>query len=240
MRLKIEHNVEAIAGQLSAFERKQLPYATAVALTRTAKRAQTKVRRNLPRRFTIRNQWVSKGILIKPATKKKPEAVVYSRDDFMVRQEEGGAKRPKSGRHIAVPGSGTKRSKRGIVTKAKRPRRVMEKPGVFIAPISAYGRYGRDSRPSDASWGRRNRSTARADAHGDALGIWQRKGRARVMQRGRYKGRKRQPITLLFWLGESVQVKKRWGFTELVRSAVTREFEKEFADAVEMALATSK
>jgi hypothetical protein len=82
-----------------------LPYATAVALTRTAKRAQTKIRRNLPRRFIIRKKWVGKGVQIKPATKKRHVAVIFSRDEFMVRQEEGGIKRPK-GRHIAVPGSG--------------------------------------------------------------------------------------------------------------------------------------
>jgi hypothetical protein len=60
------------------------------------------------------------------------------------------------------------------------------------------------------------------------------------MTRGRYKGYKRQPISLLYYLGTSFHVKGRWGFNEQVRSAVNREFAREFNEALQMALATAR
>lgn len=112
----------------------QVPFAAAMALTRTAQDAQLELRRQLPQRFTIRNTWVSQGIRIVPATKTSLQSVVFSRDDFMVRQETGGTKTPTSGSSIAVP-EGVRVNKRGIVTAANRPRRLLEKPRTFIATI---------------------------------------------------------------------------------------------------------
>lgn len=111
----------------------QVPFATALALTRTAQDAQAEVRRELTTRFTIRNNWVSQGIRIIKATKQNLEAVVYSKDDFMVLQEKGGAKTPR-GNSIAIP-EGARTNKRGIVTAANRPGALRSRPGVFRARI---------------------------------------------------------------------------------------------------------
>lgn len=113
---------------------KQVPFATALALTRTAQDAQFEVRRQLPSRFIIRNSWISQGIRITPATKSTLESAVYSKDDFMVRQETGGTKTPISGSSIAVP-EAVRTNKRGIVTAANRPRALLNKPRTFIATI---------------------------------------------------------------------------------------------------------
>ena len=49
--IDLQHNYDLKAAELTTLERKQLPFAFALACTNTARRGQTKVRRNLPRRF---------------------------------------------------------------------------------------------------------------------------------------------------------------------------------------------
>lgn len=112
---------------------KQFPFATALALTRTAQDVQVEERRDLPRKFTLRNNWVSQGIRIKAATKSDLQAVVYQRDDFMALQETGGTKSP-HGRSIAIP-KAVRTNKRGIVPTGRYPRPLLDKPGVFLATI---------------------------------------------------------------------------------------------------------
>lgn len=112
---------------------RQLPFATALALTRTVQDAQAEVRRELPSRFTLRNDWVAKGIRIERATKQTLEASIFSVDDFMILQEKGGTKTPQ-GRSLAVP-LDARTNKRGIITAANRPTALRSKPGVFRATI---------------------------------------------------------------------------------------------------------
>jgi hypothetical protein len=112
---------------------RQLPFATALALTRTAQEIQAEVRAELPQRFTIRNDWVSKGIRIEKATKQNLEATVYSKDAFMVLQETGGVKTSR-GTAQGIP-MDVKASARGIVPKGLWPRALLGNPKVFRARI---------------------------------------------------------------------------------------------------------
>lgn len=114
-----------------------IPYACARTLTMLAQDAQAEVRRELPRRFTIRNTFVEKGVKIKPASKSNLQSEVYAQMegafslDFMLLQEEGGTKRPR-GQNLAIPVD-AKRSKRDIVTQANRPKALLRKKGYFIS-----------------------------------------------------------------------------------------------------------
>lgn len=112
---------------------KQVPFATALALTRTAQDVQAEVRRQLPRRFTIRNNWVSQGIRITKATKQDLTATVYSKDKFMKLQETGGVKTSK-GTAQGIPVD-VKASARGIVPRGLWPRALLGRPDVFRAVI---------------------------------------------------------------------------------------------------------
>ena len=148
-RIEIDYTQTML--DLDRIQRRQLPFATALALTRTGQDAQAKVREELPGRFRLTSQWVPRGIRITPATKSNPEVVVYSRDQFMALQETGGTKRPGSHRFLAVPRDGVKRTQKGRISKAGRPGRVMQKSNTFI-----------DRAP------------------GGMLGIWQRRTKKRV------------------------------------------------------------
>lgn len=82
---------------------KQIPFALALALTRTAQAAQADLRAHLGDDFTIRTGWLAKGIGITPATKGKLRAEVGSKDAFMETQAEGGTKRAHGGKLLAIP-----------------------------------------------------------------------------------------------------------------------------------------
>ena len=112
---------------------RQIPFSTALALTRTAKDCQAEVRAELPSRFTIRNGGVSRGIRIKAATKSNLESSIFSLDDFMVLQETGGVKTP-SGSNLAIP-EDVRTSKAGLVLAGNRPAALRGNPGVFRARI---------------------------------------------------------------------------------------------------------
>jgi len=143
-RVTINTDAGDLVRTLERFRVNQYPFAAAVALTRTAQDAQAEVRAELPTRFTIRNRWVSQGIRIVPAKKNCLEAEVGSRDDFMALQETVGIKRPR-GEPLAVPTEKVRRTKRGLISKAQRPRQVLQKPKVFLVQSAGGGMGSRTS-----------------------------------------------------------------------------------------------
>lgn len=150
MSFAIDVNIPDVQDRLTRMARKQVPFATALALTWTAKDAQKAVIDELPKRFTIRSPWIERGIRIRKATKHKPEATVFSRDPFMRLQEEGGTKRP-SGKTFAIPAQ-IRKSKAQRITKAKRPARVLKQKSTYIAPLKGknagiFRKVGKKGRP---------------------------------------------------------------------------------------------
>jgi hypothetical protein len=115
-----------VMGQLP----KQIRYASAVALTRTAQDAQEEVRRQLPSRFIMRSQWVPKGIRIQRATKTTLESTVRVLDDFMALQETGGF-----GESSVPIGARPKPTSR--TPPSKWPGALLKKPKHFIGPIKS-------------------------------------------------------------------------------------------------------
>ncbi len=134
---------------LDALRFKQVPFATALALTRIAAEAQAEVRKQLPKRFTIRRSWVASGIRTTRATKRKPESSVYTVDEFMALQESGGVKRGRKAQAIPV---GVRKSKRQVVGRARWPKALSKKPKHFIAQVGGtrgvFKRTGRGGRGS--------------------------------------------------------------------------------------------
>ena len=82
---------------------KQVRFAAAKALTRTAQAAQAEVKRQLPKRFTIRTNWVPNGIRIRPANTSTLSASVLVMNRFMALQETGGDKTSPFGEALGVP-----------------------------------------------------------------------------------------------------------------------------------------
>ena len=105
MKVTITNNATKVAADLDAAARRQIPFATAVTLTRVSQDAKAELRSGLRGYFTIRSGWVSRGIVHEPARKSTwpIAAVVATRDGFMARQAEGGLKRAATGKKLGLP-----------------------------------------------------------------------------------------------------------------------------------------
>ena len=102
----------------------QMPFAAALALTRTAQAAQADVRSQLGESFTLRNGWVSKGMRITAAKKANLEATVYTKDWFMALHQQGGERVSTSPGKDAIP-IGARVRPRDMTRKASYPGKLL-------------------------------------------------------------------------------------------------------------------
>ncbi len=104
---------------------KQLRYATAVTLTRSAEHAQESILSRTRDVFTIRKNWLTPGYMFginrKTARADDLTAEVYTRAPWMLLQEEGGVKLPKK-QYLAVPQEGVRRTKKDLIPASQKPR----------------------------------------------------------------------------------------------------------------------
>lgn len=122
LTISVQSDIEAARRKLSSMtEARQLRFATAVALTRSAREVQAEVRKNMPSRFTLRRDWVVKGIQVEKAKPADLVATVFSRDKFMGLQEAGGPKSPLR-QYLAIPTKAVRRTPKDIIRKADRPK----------------------------------------------------------------------------------------------------------------------
>jgi len=117
---------------------KQLPFATARALTLTAQDAQAAVRTGMQQRFTIRNAWSQRGIIVKPADKNvipaRSAVMVGDIWNYLFLQESGGEKTPTGSLHIAVP-EDIRSSPSQILRSQLRPKALLARKDVFIKDL---------------------------------------------------------------------------------------------------------
>lgn len=131
--LAIKIDASEFERAMRGFER-QIPFAIALALTRTAQDAQAVVKAHLGDEFTIRTPWIAKGIRIQAAKKADLAATVGSVDRFMEPQAVGGIKTALKGKMVGVPmvGKGRPRPTIKAVTRpSKWPGALTKKANVF-------------------------------------------------------------------------------------------------------------
>lgn len=118
------HGLEAWTAKIRNLP-KQLRYATAVAITRSAEHAQDAILARTRDVFTIRKNWLTPGykfgINRKAARKDDLSASVYTRAPWMLLHEEGGNKLPKK-QYLAVPQEGVRRTKKDLIPASQKPR----------------------------------------------------------------------------------------------------------------------
>lgn len=136
MDIEIKTNVTKTLAQLDDFAYKQVPFASALALTRIAQRVQKSSQSALSKYFTIRTPWVSKGIRIEPARKNDwpyQEAVVGSKDPFMALQALGGVKKGLK-QNVAIP-IGARPTKLSTTPRSMWPKKLLssKKQHAFIS-----------------------------------------------------------------------------------------------------------
>lgn len=147
VQVRVTTNLKEFQGWISLAATKQIPFATALALTRTAKTAREVVVFGLPARFTVRGQKLAQSIRYKPANKRdwpRPSSSVYTLAEALVLQELGGTKRPRR-RDLAIPGAGTRPTAQTTISKAKRPAAVLKRRGYFLGHLKSGPSAGADA-----------------------------------------------------------------------------------------------
>lgn len=212
--VQVRIDTRATEKALSDIERKQFPFVLAKTVTGLAKGAQEQIRKELPRRFHIRNTWTAKGIRIEPAQKATvkskgfAEAVVKDVDPYMATQEAGGPKRLRShGRatgtrkRIAVPIDPKLRTTTGKIRSGKKPAQIL------------------------------NKTTSRG-IH-KAFIIKAASGVALIAMRST---KKRFPLKFLYTLTPKARIQPRFHFKETVQSYTDKNFKRVFDSTMRKAL----
>lgn len=113
-----------------AWARDQLPFATAAALTDTAKAAAAHVRDGLTEHFTVRNLGFRNAVQYQAADKRARPimAKVGTAEwaEFLTLHALGGVKRARGGHRVAVPTTAVKRTASGRIPKRLKPRTLRE------------------------------------------------------------------------------------------------------------------
>lgn len=105
LSISVKADVAEVTRYLSKVERKQLPFATALALTRTAQDAQKAVKAQLPRKLDRPKPFTISGVAVLRADKLALVSTVYFKPttaEYLKYVLEGGTKRGR-GRGVIVP-----------------------------------------------------------------------------------------------------------------------------------------
>lgn len=134
--VSVSIDISGYLENVEAARNKDIPYATALTLTRVAQDGQIEMRRQVAQKFKLRNAWTQQGIKITPAEKVSwpITAEVYTdtanatsgAPDYLVKQEDGGEKVPFGGRqHIAIPTKYLRKYAPSIIPDPMRPRNLL-------------------------------------------------------------------------------------------------------------------
>lgn len=225
MTYSVTLDIKSFMRGMDEVTKKQLPFAMAKALTNTAQDCQRKLIDDLDEYFTIRNNFVAKGIRTTPARKNKNINDMYSMvgslEKFMKLQAEGGTKES-SGKALGVPTvgpHGTRKTEAAKITQSLRMSNMLKdyKQGGKRTPGKAkrlqprYKRYFIAPLPNMK-----------------ARGIWLR------------TTKKHYPIHLMYIFEHRVRIPKRWPIQEQVRKEVNAVWERNARIALMQALATAR
>ena len=232
-RSRISINLDPFLRSLNSLERKNLPFAQAVALNNTAFEAKTALVEKMPKEFDLRSPRPVKGFRVDKANKKQPipTAVVFHLDEWMAIHAVGGEKRPTKGRSMGVPAAETQKKGRAPSGKIRErwwPRNLAKNPG-FADPAAA-GRMG--------GRGKKGKGQTKAflmiSKNGEKV-IVRRTSRS---SEGR-EGANRWDLVDLYYLKKEVKVRPRWDFVPTVHEVAAARLGPNFQEALARALASS-
>lgn len=220
--ITVSSNLASVVRDLDDLTKKQVPYATAVALTRTAGDARDYLRDHFKDHFTVRGAWVAKTSIQRDKAIKGPSPVarVGSLYEPMADHVEGGEKTGKG--EVGVP-VWARRKEADRTRPQNFPGKLAQRGDFFAAPFS--------------------RSPFRVGAGTDGYGIFQRLGRRKGSGMGPKKkrsGPKKRRLRLWWTIHDSVQIKPDWPFEREVVGVVESEMLDHFIAALEQARATAR
>ncbi len=238
----VRTDLEKLIKDLDDLTKKELPFATARALTKTAQEVRDKLRGQLDEHFTTRNKWVERSIQIDAANKRdhEPVARVGSLYEPMSDHVEGGTKEGKDGRSVGIP-VWARPTAEDRTRPSQFPGKLAEKSAFFVAPFS-----------------RGDFKVGAGVSSPDGVGVFQRLGKYRKKRKPKpvegastvpkkkrkpaKDGEKRDARRLRLWwvLEDEVKIKDDWPFEEEGTSVVEQRLIDLFWQSLEEARATSK
>lgn len=222
--ISVRADFQAAARGLSALERKQLPFATATALTSLAKLAQAAEKKALPQIFDRPTPFTVNSIGVKGARKASLVATVFVKDiaaAYLAPFEFGGPhKLIGSGRTWLNPKDKALLNQYGNFSKSAIDR-LKARPDVFVGTVHT--------------------------RNGEQIGgVWQRPAPTKIINTPGKRGTKLRGanktghLKLLVRFGDAMPVKQHLNFGKRSEATVKANAAAEFAKALAKALATAK
>lgn len=221
--INVRANVKDITKRLDDFARKQVPYATALALTQLAKEVKDEEQRNLRATFKNPKPFTVNAIGVQSARKDDPHAVVFMRPvaaRYLKPYETGGA-HVLPGRALLNP-KDIKLDQYGQLPQ-RALQRLKARSDIFIGPVKTKA--------------------------GVINGVWQRPYiRQNQMIRGQSRKQSRLPrganttgkLKLLIRFGDALPVKKQLNWGAHAKAIVARRFNAVFGAALGRAIAGAR
>ena len=135
MQISVTSNVDAVHRRMSDLQRRQLPFATSLALTQTVRDAKGVMDRKLDVVIDRPTPFTQRGIAIKAARKTLLTASVFFKEmqaRYLALQETGGVRYPKR-RALVIP-SETQANKYGNLPRG-RVKRLLARKDVFSGTV---------------------------------------------------------------------------------------------------------
>jgi hypothetical protein len=138
LKISVRSNVKQFTKGLTRIQKKQVPFATARALTWTAQDVQKAIVDRIQGAFNVTKKWWLKqqptGIKVRPAKKTNLSTRVYTNAHFAKLQEDGGTKRPARAKNLLVPTGKVPKSRRksgGAAVMLKGKKTFSTKKGIY-------------------------------------------------------------------------------------------------------------
>jgi hypothetical protein len=203
----------------------QVPFAMALALTRTAQDVNQELKGDLGRHFEIRRKWVAGGMRITPAKKTHLRAEVGSIDEFMALHAGGGFDEPRAGTGALGVPIGARPSKEAVTPRSKWPGAMLARAGK-----QTERRLARAAARDTGKKRRRSRARPKPFLRtvGGRLGIYIR------------DGREQSPIRPLWVFKKRVRIPDDWPFDKTVMKTIDRVWDSRAVESMEKALFTRR
>lgn len=138
MQMRVKTNIPDVR-RIVGKQRSQVPFATAVALTATAKSAQKRAESLIDERFDKPTPFTKKGVAILPARKSRLMSRVFVKDrqaTYLAMQETGGTRTP-SGRALVIPAN-VRRNRYGNIARGG-VQRLLARADTFSGRVNGVG-----------------------------------------------------------------------------------------------------
>lgn len=217
VQVSIKSNIDDVMKEMTHLERKQLPFATMLAINDTAFAGQRAAKRGMKQYLDNPTPWTVRGVRVKKAKKKDLSGAVYmagipglpganqDRNDYISMQTEGGSRLAK-GRYLAIP-TKAGRNKYGNV-----PRKI-DKLNTMLSDKTRF-------------------FVGTPKGMTNSNGIWRRLGTTK--SKGGVNIRKE------FTFSKSARYRPRYPFDKIVTSVIKNTFDNHFSKRLNYALRTSK